>query len=59
LYVEFMDDVEEEDLDNILSLMLEFGIESQLTIHRLLEYGKEIAIEDALGVIRKHFPLRK
>ncbi|MBM6618273.1 adaptor protein MecA [Bacillus suaedaesalsae] len=57
LYVEFPEDIEEEQLDNTLSLLLEYGIESQLTIHRLEEYGKEIIKEEALTVISHHFQL--
>jgi adapter protein MecA 1/2 len=55
LYVEFTDDVEEDQLDNTLSLLLEYGHESQLTIHRIEEYGKEIIKEQALAVVKKHF----
>jgi adapter protein MecA 1/2 len=58
LYVEFEEELEEENLDNILSLVLEYGHESQLTIHRIEEYGKSIIKEDALTVINKHFDLR-
>jgi adapter protein MecA 1/2 len=55
LYVEFMDEIEEDQLDNTLSLLLEYGHESQLTIHRIEEYGKEIINEQALAVVNKHF----
>ncbi|KAA0546524.1 adaptor protein MecA [Bacillus sp. BGMRC 2118] len=58
LYIEFPEDIEEEQLDNTLSLLLEYGTESQLTIHRLEEYGKEIIKEDALTVISHHFQLK-
>ncbi len=55
LFVDFKEDIEEEDLDNTLSLLLEYGQESQLTIHRIMEYGKEIIAENALVIIRHHF----
>jgi adapter protein MecA 1/2 len=58
LYIEFPDNVEEEHLDNTLSLLLEYGSESQLTIHRIEEYGKEIIAEQALTVISSHFNLK-
>lgn len=58
LYVEFSEDIEEDQLDNTLSLLLEYGSESQLTIHRLEEYGKEIIKEEALTVISQHFQLK-
>ncbi|WP_242142291.1 MULTISPECIES: adaptor protein MecA [unclassified Bacillus cereus group] len=57
VYVEF-DEVlhDEEEIDRILSIVLEYGEESTLTIHRVSEYGKEIMNEHALETIRKHFP---
>jgi adapter protein MecA 1/2 len=58
LFVEFPDDVEEEQVDNTLSLLLEYGTESQLTIHRIQEYGKEIIAEQALAVLSSHFNLK-
>lgn len=59
LFVEFTDEeYSEEELDNMLSILLEYGQESQLTVHRLEEYGHEIIKEHALAVIAKHFPLQ-
>ncbi|WP_246938601.1 adaptor protein MecA [Bacillus pinisoli] len=58
LYIEFNENIEEESLDNILSLVLEYGHESQLTIHRMEEYGKKIVDTEALAVINKHFSLK-
>ncbi|WP_456275861.1 adaptor protein MecA [Bacillus sp. AK128] len=58
LFVEFNEEVEEQNLDNILSLILEYGHESQLTIHRLEEYGKNIINEQALSVVNQHFALK-
>ncbi|MFC0271974.1 adaptor protein MecA [Metabacillus herbersteinensis] len=55
LYVEFDDDVDDEEIENKLSIVLEYGQESRVTIHRLEEYGKEIAKDRALNVIKKHF----
>ncbi|MFZ3589235.1 adaptor protein MecA [Bacillus sp. DJP31] len=55
LYVDFMEDIEEEHLDNTLSLLLEYGYESQLTIHRIEEYGKVIIAERTFEILRKHF----
>ncbi|MCP8968312.1 adaptor protein MecA [Ectobacillus ponti] len=57
LYVEFDETLHDEDeMDGILSVILEYGEESVLTIHRIQEYGKTIIREDALAVISKHFP---
>jgi len=56
LYTEFPEDVYEEDeIDDILSILLEYGYETQLTIHRIQEYGKEIMPKDVFAEIRKYF----
>jgi adapter protein MecA 1/2 len=58
LFVEFDEDYTEHEIDNWLSLLLEYGTDSQLTIYRLEEYGKEIIHESALATLAKHFPLK-
>lgn len=56
LYTEFSDeDIDEEDIDDILSIFLEYGNETPITIYRLEEYGKEIMTENVFAEIRKHF----
>ncbi|CAM3769681.1 adaptor protein MecA [Mesobacillus thioparans] len=57
LYIEFpeQDFEDEEEIDNILSVLLEYGQESSMTIHRLDEYGNKIIDNDVFNVIRKHF----
>ncbi|QGQ44669.1 adaptor protein MecA [Metabacillus sediminilitoris] len=55
LFIEFNDEVLDEEIENTLSIILEYGQESRVTIHRLEEYGKVIAKEHALKVIKKHF----
>lgn len=57
LYVVFdEEEVEaEENVDNILSLLLEYGYESSVTIHRLQEYGKEIVKEDVFETVQTYF----
>ncbi|WP_153462279.1 adaptor protein MecA [Sediminibacillus terrae] len=59
LYLEFeenfMTDDEQED---ILSQLLEFGHESTITIHRLEEYGNPIFAERALSQIKQYFPAK-
>src|SRR5690606_33538483 len=43
LYVVFNDDrYDEDEQDDMLSQMLEYGFESDVSIHRIKEYGKEI-----------------
>ena len=56
LYAEFPEDeFEEEEIDDLLSVLLEYGYETQLTIHRIQEYGKEIIAENVFAEIRKYF----
>ncbi|MBD8067518.1 adaptor protein MecA [Bacillus sp. PS06] len=57
LYIEFNEEFySEEELENLLSIVLEYGNESSMTIHRLIEYGKEIMKENALEEISHYFP---
>ena len=56
LYVDFPEDqFEEEEIDDILSVLLEYGYETQLTIHRIQEYGKEIIADNVFAELRKYF----
>lgn len=55
VYVTIDDSYTDEEQDNMLSRMLEFGYESDVTIHRILEYGKTILEEDALPTIKRQF----
>jgi adapter protein MecA 1/2 len=55
LYVEFDEQHSDEDIENMLSIILEYGQESRMTIHRVTEYGKEIIVNEALDVVKKHF----
>jgi adapter protein MecA 1/2 len=55
LFVMFTDEFPEEEQDNILSQILEFGYESEISIHRIQEYGKEIIAEEALQGLRNLF----
>jgi len=58
LFVEFdNEDYSDNDVDNILSLLLEYGMDTDLTIYRLQEYGKEIIRDNALATLAKHFPM--
>lgn len=58
LYVLFTDECSEDEQDNMLSRILEFGYESDLTVHRIEEYGKNIFKEAALENIRDLFEQR-
>ncbi|MBY0121016.1 adaptor protein MecA [Bacillus sp. S/N-304-OC-R1] len=56
LFVEFPEDTfDEEDIDNMLSILLEYGMETQITIHRVEEYGKLIIAEDVFEQLRTYF----
>ncbi|MEC2077110.1 adaptor protein MecA [Metabacillus fastidiosus] len=55
LFVEFEDDFPDEEVENKLSIILEYGQDSRITIHRLQEYGKLVAKDNALNIIKKHF----
>ncbi|MDQ0245299.1 adapter protein MecA 1/2 [Bacillus fengqiuensis] len=59
LYVEFLEEHEiVHDLDNILSVLLEYGNESPVTIHRLQEYGNLIMEQQALKQVKQYFSQR-
>lgn len=56
LYTEFPEELfEEDEIDDVLSILLEYGYETQLTIHRIQEYGKEIISENVFAELRKYF----
>jgi len=56
LFTEFPEDLfEEDEIDDILSILLEYGYETQLTIHRIQEYGKEIISDNVFAELRIHF----
>lgn len=56
LYIEFSEDLyEESTIDNILSILLEYGYETSVTIHRIEEYGKVIIESNVFSDIRKYF----
>ena len=55
IYVTLDETYSDEEQDNLLSRMLEYGYESDITIHRISEYGTVIIDEDALKQIRTKF----
>jgi len=56
LFTEFPEDLfEEDEIDDLLSILLEYGFETQLTIHRIQEYGKTIISANVFAELRKHF----
>ncbi len=57
IYTDFSEDEtpDEDKIDDYLSILLEYGEESALTIHRLEEYGNKIIADDVFATIRKYF----
>lgn len=56
LHVVFNDDrYDEDEQDDMLSQMLEYGFESDISIYLIKEYGKEIVANNALPFIRSSF----
>lgn len=56
LYVEFPDELfSEDDIDDMLSILLEYGQETQLTIYRVAEYGKLIISDHVFEQLRTYF----
>ncbi|MFZ0369735.1 MAG: adaptor protein MecA [Halobacillus sp.] len=57
LYIQFIDEnMSDEEQENMLSQVMEFGHESPVTIYRLEEYGKTIFDEQALARVKEYFP---
>lgn len=55
VFMRFLEDVEEEEVDNLLSILLEYGQETKITIHVLEEYGKTIIENNLMEELRKYF----
>jgi adapter protein MecA 1/2 len=55
IFVTLDESFTDEEQDNMLSRMLEFGYESDITIHRIREYGKTIINQNALKVLSEQF----
>ncbi|HWJ77126.1 MAG TPA: adaptor protein MecA [Niallia sp.] len=56
LFVQFLDEeIPEEEVENALSILLEYGQEAQVTIHMLEEYGKTIIANEVFMELRKYF----
>lgn len=57
LYIEFsQDNHDDNEQENIISQVLEFANDSDMSIHYLEEYGKKIFETDVFGKIRSFFP---
>ncbi|WP_077325122.1 adaptor protein MecA [Virgibacillus siamensis] len=58
LYVEFIGEAEDDDdrQEDLISQIFEFADDTEVTIHLLEEYGKQIFEENTLSQVREHFP---
>ncbi|EIT84599.1 adaptor protein [Fictibacillus macauensis ZFHKF-1] len=57
LYVTFHQETTDREQDDLLSQLLEYGIDSDSSVHRIQEYGKQIIADRALEDISSHFPM--
>ncbi|MFC4620127.1 adaptor protein MecA [Camelliibacillus cellulosilyticus] len=55
LYVQFDENGTEDEWENDLSRLLEYTEESELTIHFLIDYGKEILPADVFQKVNQYF----
>ncbi|RWR14520.1 adaptor protein MecA [Siminovitchia fortis] len=56
LYVKFPDEESDEDqIEDVLSILLEYGNESAFTIHRLEEYGKKVIDQNVFYTLNEYF----
>lgn len=56
MYIEFPENqFEEDDFENISSLLYEYGKESNVTVHRLEEYGKVIMKDQVFKQLVEYF----
>ncbi len=56
LHVHFPEELYDEiKIDNALSILLEYGQESHITVHRLIEYGKIIIGENVFSTLNQYF----
>jgi adapter protein MecA 1/2 len=54
-YFLLMNDITSADLNKTISILAEYGTPSIISIHRLLEYGKEIVKEKAVDTLVHYF----
>ncbi|MBU5468521.1 adaptor protein MecA [Virgibacillus sp. MSJ-26] len=58
LYVEFFEDMDDDYVqENIISQVLEFADDSDVTLHVLEEYGKVVFANDTFAQVRTYFPV--
>ncbi|WP_175988436.1 adaptor protein MecA [Bacillus sp. Marseille-Q1617] len=56
LYIKFSEEhFSEEEIDNMLSILLEYADESRMTVHRLEEYGKIVVDQNVFETLSAYF----
>ncbi|MGR3763550.1 adaptor protein MecA [Rossellomorea sp. NS-SX7] len=56
LYINFSEEhFSEEEIDNMLSIFLEYADESRMTVHRLEEYGKIVVDQNVFETLSAYF----
>lgn len=56
LYINFSDEnFNEDQIENALSILLEYGEESSYTVHYLVEYGKTVIDHDVFTTLNHYF----
>ena len=61
LYVEFSEEVLDDDQiqENLISKIMEFANDSNISLHVLEEYGKKIIENNTFATLSTHFPVEK
>jgi adapter protein MecA 1/2 len=56
LYIKFSEEhFSEEEIDNLLSILLEYADESRMTVHRLEEYGNIVVDQNVFETLSAYF----
>ncbi|MCJ7840361.1 adaptor protein MecA [Lederbergia sp. NSJ-179] len=56
LHVHFPEEIFDEDkIEDVLSILFEYGQESTYTVHRLVEYGKSIIDQNVFSTLNQYF----
>ncbi|ASN06514.1 adaptor protein MecA [Virgibacillus necropolis] len=56
-YLEFIDEsLDDDQQEDIISKIFEFGRDTDMTIHYLEEYGKKVFTDDTFEQVRNYFP---
>ncbi|MGY0692696.1 adaptor protein MecA [Virgibacillus sp. FSP13] len=60
LYMEFsQDELDDDNQEDMISQVLEFGNDSDVTIHFLEEYGEKVFANDTFSQVKAYFPAQR